>query len=110
MPPDDAADALRGYAQFLIQATDSAHIALRTKLQIPVIDTSEVHYVGDSKVCAALVRAVNTAFRKPDFVERVYVLAIGSMYFVQDPNQRAGEWTPAFSLTRDYRYVGLVAL
>lgn len=107
---DEVSASLRRYVQFLISATDPAHVALRASLRIPVIDTSKVSYVSDAKVCAAVVASINTAMLSPNLVTKAYVLDLGTMYFVQDPTQRAGEWTPAFSVTHKYAYVGLVAL
>lgn len=107
LPVDGYAANFRLSAQLLIRATDSVDVARRTRLQVPVIDTSKVAYVSDSKVCAALVNAINSYMRSTNLVARVYVLDLGNVYLVQDPNARAGEWTPNFSVTHKYGVLGL---
>lgn len=107
LPVDGYAANFRLSAQLLILATDSVDVARRARLQLPVIDTSRVTYVSDPKICAALVSAINSYMRSTNLVTRVYVLDLGNVYLVEDPNARAGEWTPNFSVTHKNVVLGL---
>ena len=106
LPVDGYATTFRLSAQTLLLTTDSVDVARRTRLQLPAIDTGKIAYVSDPKICAALVSAINAYMRSPKLVARVYVLDLGTVYLAEDPDARAGEWTPAFSVTHRGVVVG----
>lgn len=73
------------------------HNSLREGLRLPRVDSNAVQPVQSEEICRAAVRALNRAVGSPDALDRVvYVVRVGSVYWVEDPTLKAGEYTRAF--------------
>jgi hypothetical protein len=92
--PDSASDFMLNTAKNLITDPDYHLVAARKSMQIPVVDTATVVVVTDEAVCSKLVAAFAAALphRDPGPSGRLYVIKVGSVYYVRDPAIRAGEW------------------
>jgi hypothetical protein len=69
-------------------------VAARKSMQVPVVDTATIVVVTDDAVCSKLVTAFAAALphRDPGPSGKLYVVKVGSVYYVRDPAIRNGEW------------------
>jgi len=93
-PADAGALELRHYAR-LLASTDTGYRVLRDSLHIPAAtDTSAIVVVtGPSTTCnkagAAMVSALHL---NPAGSRSVYIIDVGTVYIVEDPTARVGDW------------------
>jgi hypothetical protein len=85
---------------------------LRTKLQLPSVDTSQITLVTDADICAAglvaldsLVHATNPEAAATLPARDLYIVSIGNYKAVVDPNASAGEWLPIYFFDTLWAYV-----
>jgi hypothetical protein len=92
--PDSASEFMLNTAKNLITNRDYHLVAARKSMRIPVVDTATVVVVTDESVCSKLVTAFAAALphRNDGPSGRLYVIKVGSVYYVRDPAIRAGEW------------------
>src|SRR4029077_5124895 len=85
--PDSASDFMLNTAKNLITNPDYHLVATRKSMQIPVVDKATVVVVTDEAVCSKLVTAFAAAlpYRVPGPSGRLYVIQVGSVYYVRDP-------------------------
>jgi hypothetical protein len=88
---------------------------LRTKLQLPIADTSQITLVTDQAVCArglvaldSLVHATNPDAAVDLPARNLYVVSIGTYKGVVDPTASAGEWIPIYFFDNLWSYVSIV--
>lgn len=98
-----------------IKALMAAGNTVRTKLQLPSVDTSQITLVTDAGVCAAglaaldsLVHATNPEAAANLPARDLYVVSIGDYKAVVDPNASAGEWLPIYFFDTLWAYVSVL--
>jgi hypothetical protein len=92
--PDSASEVMLNAAKNLVTNRDFHVVAERKSMQVPVVDTATIVVVTDEAVCSKLVTAFAAAlpYRVPGSSGRLYVIQVGSVYYVRDPAIRSGEW------------------
>lgn len=88
---------------------------VRTTLQLPSVDTSQITLVTDDSVCAAglvaldsLVHATNPDADASIPARNLYVVSIGGYKGIVDPDASAGEWLPIYFFDALWTYVSTV--
>lgn len=89
------------------------YTALRSKLHIPAAPASQVALVSDDSTCTRARQALdslihvtnpNAASTLPQ--RALYVIRIGSVTAVNDPNGRAGEYSPIMFFNPQWSFLG----
>lgn len=117
---DDYAENLAGYAEMLASDTTTEIAETRLQYGITPVPPSSVAYVTDEAICrrAALrfnEEAVDEEGRGGDRPDRqVYVVRLGTTpetirYIVEDPDERAGEFTVGMVFDADFRHLATYA-
>lgn len=104
-PADDFAAKFLSHIQRLVTSADTGDVATRQRLQWPSVNARSVTYVTDNAVCSAAEAAYTPAvpLTPPAAPSgQVYVFNIGTVYFIFDRAQSAGEWTIAMTLDRKF--------
>lgn len=82
--PDAFSAAQVARLQELVTSTDSAYIAFRQSVHVPVVPDTAVHLVTDDSVCSRVVQAWAAADSalgaSPPYVAQLYVLSVGPTY------------------------------
>ena len=107
-PFDAYADAMVGTLQGLATSTDPGDVAQRNRLGIPATTAANVTYVTTEQVCskAATAFAANVGVvNGPPVSGVLYVVKVGSVYVVDDPSQKMGEFSIRMVLTDKFKYV-----
>jgi hypothetical protein len=104
-------DMLAEIKQLMLPTKNS----LRTKLQLPIADTSQITLVTDQAVCARGLVALDSLIHatNPDAPvnlpgRNLYVVSIGSYKGLVDPTASAGEWVPIYFFDDLWTYVSMV--
>lgn len=92
-PADDRwALEMRGYVENLL--TKPQFSAIRDLDGLPAVSYSEVQSVQAEELCSKAAIGMNSHRKEPLPSPRmVYVLKIGSVFWVEDPTYKAGEYT-----------------
>jgi hypothetical protein len=108
--PDSASEFMLNTVKNLITNPDFYVVAERKSLQIPIVDTATVVVVTDEAVCSKLVTAFAAALphRKDGPSGRLYVLKVGSVYYVRDPAIRSGEWPVEMVIDNNWKVLSQV--
>jgi hypothetical protein len=82
----------------LMSASDSASVATRSRMQLPVVSPDSVVLVTNDSICSQMVSAYGGAISLPrsDGVVpsgQVYVVKVGTVYLVRDPVITGGNYT-----------------
>lgn len=105
-PADDYTALRLSQIQRLVTSADTGDVAERNRLQWPSVAATSVTYVTDNAVCSAAEAAYTPTVPASVRVApsgTVYVFKIGTVYFVSDHAQRAGEWVIAMTLDRRFK-------
>ena len=91
----------------LVTSTHPNVVATGIALQLPVVATSKITLVTDSKVCTKALAAYNAVLGSrgtgPTTSTQVAVVKVGTNRFVvADPSQTGGEWI--YQMVMDNRY------
>lgn len=89
------------------------YTALRSKLHIPAVPATQVALVSDDSACTrarqaldSLIHATNPDAASPLPQRALYVIRIGSVTAVNDPNGRAGEYSPIVFFNPQWSFLG----
>ncbi len=107
----DESTALVAYLSKLATATDPATVATRIAYALPVVAATSVVAVTDEIVCAAAADAFNNALDPSNQVagRSVYVVRVGTVYYVEDPTAGAGEFAMGMTMDANYAVIAGVA-
>jgi hypothetical protein len=109
LPPctDDSGHrlAMSNYLKTLVVATDSASVAMRTKLGIPAVAANKVTIITTNSICSSAGQAVSREMSvTPPNGRSVSVVKVGnSTYVVRDPTVKDGEWTVQFVFNGNFQ-------
>lgn len=97
----------------LADAADTSNVLLRSKLRTPAVPAAEVVLVVDESGCArarealdSLIHALNPSAPNPLPVRALYVIRVGNVTAVRDPNGRAGEYSPVEFFSPQWLFLG----
>lgn len=79
---DAPALALLSFARYSVGATDSVSAAGRPTAGIPVVDSSNVMIVNNSRTCASVVDAINVYERTPGRARLVHIAQLDKSGFM----------------------------
>ena len=89
------------------------YTTLRSKLHIPAVPAAQVVLVSDDSTCTrarqaldSLIHATNPNAATPLPERALYVIKIGSITAINDPNGRAGEYSPIVFFNPQWSFLG----
>lgn len=92
---------------------NTEYTVLRSKLHAPATPAAQVVLVSDDSACArarqaldSLIHATNPNAANPLPQRALYVIKIGSITAVNDPNGRAGEYSPIVFFNPQWSFLG----
>lgn len=101
--------------QHIADTTDASHARLRAKLKMPATNAAQITLVADDSTCArarqaldSLIHATNMSAPNPLPVRPLYVIRVGSVTAVRDPNGKAGEYSPIFIFDPFWSFSGSI--
>lgn len=87
--PDEVSHADVKRFRQLVRSSDSAEVAFRRAVHIPVVSDSMIRLVADGRVCRPIVRAWaaadSTLRAPPPYVSDLYVIRIGAVFVATVP-------------------------
>ncbi len=92
-PLDERGEFMVNTLKNELVATDERVIESRDRMGIPAVDSADVVFVADERICDQALRAYNEGV--PDDVQGstyVYVVKVADVFVVLDPTRMAGEW------------------
>jgi hypothetical protein len=108
LPADAYSANLVSFFAQLVTSADTADATLRNKLKLSAVPASQVSLVTDQRTCQNAIQGMDRALQPQTPTASAYVVKVGESYAVQDPADRAGEWTPAVVLDSKFNYTGMV--
>jgi hypothetical protein len=92
------------YLQYLVSSPRRE--AMRDTLGIPTLSSSQVEPIVDEKLCRAAAVLMNRDRRSADTTRRsVQLFKLGMVYYAEDSELRAGEWTLGYVLDAELRRI-----
>lgn len=89
------------------------YTVLRAALHVPAVPAAQVVLVSDDSTCArarqaldSLIHATNPNAANPLPVRALYVIKVGSVTAVNDPNSHAGEYSPIAFFDAQWTFLG----
>ena len=107
-PFDAYANAMVGTLKALATSTESGDVTQRNRLGIPATSAANVTYVTTEQVCSKAATAFGAhvgVVNGPPVSGVLYVVKVGSVYVVDDPSQKMGEFSIRMVLTDKFKYV-----
>jgi hypothetical protein len=102
--------------QQMADTGNTEYPVVRAKLHIPVVPAAQVVLVSDDSTCTrarqaldSLIHATNPNAANPLPARPLYVIKVGSVTAVNDPNGRAGEYTPIDFFDPQWSFLGTIA-
>lgn len=100
-PADSRTASMLADFRRIADTTDASQIPLRTKLKLPAVPAAQIFVVRDESTCAraqqavdSLIHSTNPNSPHPMPARALYVIRIGDVTAVNDPNGKAGEYAP----------------
>jgi hypothetical protein len=101
--PDSYSDYHIRNLQDIASTTEPYLVEWRERVRLPVVPASEIAFVSDSATCARGVVAYNArANLEGEIATRVYVLRMGDLYVISNPQYKTGEWVAHFVFDRSF--------
>lgn len=106
-PADALTTELMASLKGTLSSTEEEAAAWRNTVGISAVDTSQTAVITDATICQAAanqveldIKADNPTYAAPTPSRRsVYVVRVGQVYGVVDPNVKLGEWRRAHLMT-----------
>lgn len=112
-PSDSSSASMLEDLQQMADTGNAEFRAFRAKLHIPAVPAVQVALVSDDSMCVrarqaldSLIHATNPNAANPLPVRTLYVIRIGNVTAVNDPNSRAGEYSPIDFFDLQWSFLG----
>lgn len=104
LPADDSSVNDVNWLTLVATSSDSEYAARRQRYGIPATQPNKISYVTEETVCMAAAAAYQQAVgtQPPPGGRRVYVVKVGSVYVVRDPQELAGEWERSLVFDKNF--------
>lgn len=104
LPSDGSSANEVAWLTVVATSSDSQYLVRRQRYGIPSTQANKIYYVTDEAVCVAAAAAYQQAAgTQPSAGDRqVYVVKVGNVYVVRDPDEVNGEWGTSMVFDKNF--------